>query len=103
MKTLIGATAGFRQPCLRSRLLVKVRRIRLDFQELNQMLAILNAEGSSGAICIPEPIMKIDILRQSRICLEQITTHAVNEIASLALGERRHVGGSKVKRHGDAP
>lgn len=47
--------------------------------------------------------MKVDILCQSRICLEQISTHAVDEIASLALRERRHMGGSKVKRHGDAP
>lgn len=88
VETLIRTSTGLRQPCLRSRLLVKMRRIRLDLQELNKMFAILNAERSSDAICIPQAVMKVDILRQSRISLEQISTHAVDEIASLALRER---------------
>ncbi|WP_338329137.1 hypothetical protein [Burkholderia ambifaria] len=44
METFICASTGLRQPRLRSGLLVKVRGIRLDFQELNEVLAILNAE-----------------------------------------------------------
>ncbi|MGR8018903.1 hypothetical protein [Burkholderia cenocepacia] len=103
MKTFIGAATGLCQPCLRSRLLVKVRRVRLDFQELNEVFAILNADRLSRAKRFPEAVVKVDFLHQSRICLQEISTHAIDEIARFTFSECRQVRRGEIKRHKGAP
>ncbi|KVG90316.1 hypothetical protein WS82_19565 [Burkholderia sp. MSMB2041] len=53
MKTRVGRAAGAREPSLRRGLLVEARRVRLEPQERDDVLVLLDAECARGAICGP--------------------------------------------------
>ncbi|MCO1371584.1 hypothetical protein L0Z42_13665 [Burkholderia multivorans] len=103
METFIGTAAGLRQPSPCRGLRVEARRIGFYLQELNEVLAVLNAHRAGRAIRIPHSVMQIDVLPERRIGLDQIAAHSVDEVARLALCERRQMCLREVKRHEDAP
>ncbi|UVE68730.1 hypothetical protein L2Y90_18330 [Burkholderia pyrrocinia] len=103
MEALVGAPSGFREPSVRRGFRVEARRIRLDLQELDEVLAVLNANRAGCLIRFPQSVVEVDFLPQSRVSLDQIATHAVNEVASLALSKRRQMSGCEIKWHTDAP
>ncbi|MGN8188707.1 hypothetical protein ACTJLD_22225 [Burkholderia sp. 22088] len=67
MEALVGTAAGFGQPCTRRGLRIEARRVSLDFEELDKVLAVLNAERAGGPIPFPQSIVKVDVLPQCRI------------------------------------
>ncbi|HIH2651608.1 TPA: hypothetical protein ACYLK9_001083 [Burkholderia cenocepacia] len=103
METLISVATGFRQPSPRRRLVIEARRIRFDLQELDEMIALLNAERARCSIRVPQTMVKVNVLPESGVGLDQITPHAVDEIARFTFGECRQVRRGEIKRHKGAP
>ncbi len=67
------------------------------------MLTVLDADRSGCLIRFPQSVVEIDVLPQSRISLDQISAHAVNEVVGLTLSKRRYMSGCEIKRHTDVP
>ncbi|MBR8070222.1 hypothetical protein KDX14_11970 [Burkholderia cenocepacia] len=103
MEALVSVATGLRQPSPRCRLVVEARRIRLDFEELDEVIALLDAERPRCSIRIPETMVKVDVLPEGGVGLNQIAPHAVDEIARFTFSECRQVRRGKIKRHKGAP
>ncbi|WP_157654162.1 hypothetical protein [Burkholderia ubonensis] len=62
MKAFIGTSTGLGQPSTRRWFRIEARRICLNLQELDKVLAILDAERARGLIRLPQSIVEIDVL-----------------------------------------